>query len=147
MRVLVYKRTHTGDPDAKGCFGVYDCMGRVRGYHFDAVIGVGGIGHEPQAHGIAGKVNWIGIGPHKVSVGGKSGPEVTFDHFRDFGADGPDFRELAPALAERMYANNARYLLHGFSEQELAEAVKITRLAVTAPPSWTRYRGETSLRS
>jgi hypothetical protein len=30
MRTLIYKRTHTGDPDANGCFGIYDCMGRVR---------------------------------------------------------------------------------------------------------------------
>jgi hypothetical protein len=30
MRVLVYKRTHNGDPDASGCFGAYDCIGTVR---------------------------------------------------------------------------------------------------------------------
>jgi hypothetical protein len=38
MRTLIYKRTHTGDPDASGCFGIFDCMGRVRALDFDAVI-------------------------------------------------------------------------------------------------------------
>ena len=102
MRVLVYKRTHSGDPDANGCFGVYDCMGSVRNRDFDAVIGVGGIGPEARANGIAGKVNWLGSGPNKVAVAGKRGPEVTFDHFLDYGTSGPDFRELAPVLAEHM---------------------------------------------
>jgi len=53
MRTLIYKRTHTGDPDANGCFGIYDCMGRVRALDFDAVIGIGGIGSEAQWAGIA----------------------------------------------------------------------------------------------
>ena len=39
MRTLIYKRTHPGDPDAKGRFGIYDCMGRVRAWDFEAVIG------------------------------------------------------------------------------------------------------------
>ena len=37
-------------------------MGRVRRLPFEAVIGVGGISGEPVALGIAGKINWIGIG-------------------------------------------------------------------------------------
>src|SRR6266487_386945 len=65
MRILVYKRTHNGDPDSNGCFGIDDCMGMVRYRPFDAVIGIGGIGSDAQANGIAGKVNWIGIGPRK----------------------------------------------------------------------------------
>lgn len=64
-RTLVYKRTHNGDPDREGDFGAYDCMGQVRGYEFDAVIGIGGLGLEAEAWGIAGRVNWIGIGPQK----------------------------------------------------------------------------------
>lgn len=27
MKVLVYKRTHTGDPSENGVFGESDCMG------------------------------------------------------------------------------------------------------------------------
>ena len=61
--MLIYKRTHNGDPDRFGHFGINDCMGQLRARRFDAVIGVGGIGAEPKSLGIAGKVNWIGIGP------------------------------------------------------------------------------------
>jgi hypothetical protein len=57
MKTLVYKRTHNGDPDVEGRFGIHDCMGQVRGYGFEAVIGVGGVGDEPEAWGIAGKLN------------------------------------------------------------------------------------------
>ena len=64
-RVLIYKRTHTGDPNTDGVFGCSDCVGRVREYGFDAVIGIGGISVMPQLQGIGGKVNWIGLGAHK----------------------------------------------------------------------------------
>ncbi len=73
MRVLVYKRTHNGDPDAHGCFGAFDCMGTVRDREYDAVIGVGGIGPEAQSNGIDRQINWIGIGPHKRYVRGSGG--------------------------------------------------------------------------
>src|SRR6266568_1689223 len=56
LRTLVYKRTHTGDPDTNGVFGNQDCMGRVRRLPFEAVIGGGGISGEPVAQGIAGKL-------------------------------------------------------------------------------------------
>lgn len=52
-------RTHNGDPDRFGRFGMNDCMGRVRARQFDAVVGVSGIGAEPKSVEIAGKVNWI----------------------------------------------------------------------------------------
>jgi hypothetical protein len=135
MRILVYKRTHGGDPDANGCFGVYDCMGTIRDREYEAVIGVGGIGREAKANGIDGRVNWVGIGPHKRYVRGKRGPEVRFDHFLDFGSDGPDFRKLAPLLAERMYGSKVRSVLNGLSARELAEATAIVQLAEGEPPS------------
>lgn len=135
LRVLVYKRTHNGDPDENGCFGVHDCMGVVRDRDFDAVIGVGGVGPEAQATGIAGKVNWIGMGPHRRRAAGMRGPAVTFDRFRDFGTTGPDFRSLAPALAERMYANNVRHVMDDLSDLEYVEVEGILRLAEAAPPS------------
>lgn len=134
MRVFIYKRTHDGDPDANGCFGACDCMGAARDRDYDAVIGVGGIGNEARTNGIAGQVNWIGIGPHKTYVG-KRGPHVTFDHFVCYGIDGPDFRALAPVLAERMYTYNVRSLLRGLSKREQTEAVAIVERAAGAPPS------------
>jgi hypothetical protein len=83
-------------------------MGGVRDRDIRAVIGIGGIGAEAQARDIAGKINWIGIGPHKSPKRGKRssewrGPLVTFDHFRVFGTDGPELQHLAPVLAKRMY--------------------------------------------
>jgi hypothetical protein len=134
LRILVYKRTHNGDPDAGGCFGVHDCMGAVRHRDFDAVIGVGGTGDEAGAAGIAGKVNWIGLGPRKTATG-KRGPNVRFEHFRDFGTDGPDFAEKAPKLARRMYSRNVRHIIDDFTAAQYAEARALLRLAANSPPS------------
>ncbi len=134
MKILVYKRTHVGDPGPDGCFGVYDCMGAVRDRDYDAVIGVGGIGSEPKSHGIAGKVNWIGIGPHKTD-NGKRGPDVTFDHFAYYGSDGAEFVDCAPILAKRIYDHNVRSILQGLTDEEYAEALAIVAWAQNAPPS------------
>jgi len=108
VRVLVYKRTHVGDPDARGRFGIDDCMGQDRSWHYDAVVGVGGLGAQPRWHHIARKVTWIGIGPHKTEVVGKRGPLVTFDRFRLFDDMGPSFDDLAPTLAKRIYERRIR---------------------------------------
>jgi len=63
-------------------------MGQVRTWRFNAVIGVGGIGAEARSHGLDGKVNWIGIGPHTVGTA-RRGPVLTFDHFWLRGSKGP----------------------------------------------------------
>lgn len=135
MRTLVYKQTHHGDPDMAGQFGICDCMVRVRAWNFEAVIGVGGVGAEPMSHGLDGKVNWIGIGPHKRAAAGKRGPIVTFDRFLFLGSEGPDFEDLAPQLAQRIYSRNVRVVMKGFSADEHAEIDKILALAKHAPPS------------
>lgn len=141
MRVLVYKRTHNGDPDADGRFGVYDCMGTVRDREYDAVIGVGGIGAEAQRHGIDGKVNWIGIGPHWRSSRTRRASVVTFDHFLDFGTEGPQFDAIAPKLARRMYRQRIRYLIGDIREGELPEIAEILKLARRSSPSQGRTKG------
>jgi hypothetical protein len=135
MRTLIYKRTHPGDPDADGRFGIRGCMGQVRSWGFEAVIGIGGIGPEPTSHGLAGKVNWIGIGPRKRAGADHRGPVVTFDHFLLWESDGPSFLECAPQLAGRMYANNVRVLMDDLDEQERAEVAQILALAEGAAPS------------
>ena len=137
MRTLIYKRTHPGDPDVDGLFGVHDCMGQVRAWSFDAVIGVGGVGAEPRSYGLDGKVNWIGIGPHKRTVD-KRGPLVTFDHFWFRGSAGPDFEKFAPELADRMYSKNVRVLMNRLSAGEQKEVDTILALARDAPPSSAR---------
>jgi hypothetical protein len=142
LRILVYKRTHKGDPDRKGCFGIQDCMGRVRSYKFDAVIGVGGIGRMARVEGISGKVNWIGIGSRKGPTRGR-GPLVTFDHFVLYEEKGRDFWTIAPTLARRMYSTNARVLFN-FSDAEQAEIACLLKLAKTAPPSARMARTKSS---
>jgi hypothetical protein len=133
MRTLVYKRTHNGDPDEQGCFGIRDCMGGVRGRDYDAVIGVGGTGDEPRSWGIAGKVNWIGIGPHR-QPGTPRGPLVTFDHYVYYGENGPSFHDLAPTLARHVYGNNVRTKMR-FTDAEQQEVDAILALAKDARPS------------
>jgi hypothetical protein len=135
MRTLIYKRTHIGDPDPEtGEFGCHDCMGSVRGLEYDAVIGIGGIGPEATRHRIAGKLTWVGLGPHKC--GDPKRPRVTFDHFWDQGEHGPLLKNIAPALASRMlYDGNVRILMDSLSDEEQPEVEKILDLAMDAPPS------------
>jgi hypothetical protein len=144
MRTLIYKRTHSGDPDPKtGVFGNHDCMGGVRGWQFDAVIGVGGVGQEPQSHRIAGKLTWIGIGPQVIDHTAR-GPQLIFHHFWYRGEEGPLLRANYPALARHMYSKNVRVRVHSPSSGEHQgsetaaldkEVKRILRLAMDAPPS------------
>ena len=108
MRVLIYKRTHTGDPANEGVFGNEDCMGRIRNYNYDAVIGIGGksswTGHEK----IREKINWVGIGPKKVSSNVR-GDLVVFDHFKLYEGTGQIIAENYPNLYNYMYGSRKRY--------------------------------------
>jgi hypothetical protein len=85
-------------------------MQKLRNIDFDAVIGIGGIGEEAKANKIAGKINWIGIGPHRWKEPGKNGDVIKFDTFLDYGTNGPDFRQLAPKLAHDSYTRNVRQM-------------------------------------
>jgi hypothetical protein len=137
MRTLIYTRTHIGDPDAQGRFGIHDCMGLVREWGFQAVVGVGGRGSEAKACGIAYKVNWVGIGARKAPSPDDRGPLVTFDHFRLFDADGQALRTIAPNLARRFYdsPHPPRTVLDDLSDAERAEVDRLLALARTTPPS------------
>ncbi len=134
MRTLVYKRTHNGDPSTEGEFGCNGCMGRVRSWDYEAVIGVGGQSDEPEKEGIALKLTWIGIGPHKTSVHGMDDPIVTFDHFLYYGTEGPELRSLAPHLADLMYVKKARNVM-SFNTDEQADVDKLLALAKDSDPS------------
>lgn len=135
MRTLVYKRTHPGDPNSSGHFGCEDCMGRVRSWDFDAVIGVGGLGAQSSSHGLEGKINWVGVGPRKHLCPSGRGPVVGFDHFVLFEDEGPDFASLAPTLAGRLFRENVRVLLHDVDARERKEIGRILELATDAEPS------------
>lgn len=127
MQILTYKRTHTGDPDASGQFGINDCMGRVRNWRFDAVIGVGGTSAEPTACGIAGRITWVGLNPTWKPHPDGLGQIVTFESFSLLDDKGPLLQDLAPLLARRMYVRKARVLLGSYSKSEKAEAVGLIR--------------------
>jgi len=126
-----------------GVFGNHDCMGEVRDWPFDAVIGIGGVGRESQTHRIAGKLTWIGIGPQTIGYIGR-GPQLIFRHFWCPGEYGPLLRTNYPALASRMYDTNRRVVMHSPSSSERQDinvagldrdVRKILGLAMDAPPS------------
>jgi hypothetical protein len=131
MRILIYKRTHVGDPTTYGEFGNEDCMGSVRGFAIDAVIGVGGISKQPLQQRLARKINWVGRNPKKVqSLNYARGPILAFDrhNFRLFEQNGPLLSELAPRLAKRLYGDRSRFLLTSLSPVEQREAQDLIRL-------------------
>lgn len=152
-RTLIYKRTHSGDPDpSTGVFGCNNCMRSVRGWSFEAVIGVGGIGREPQQEGISRKLTWIGIGRRQLGVGGDGYPLWAFDHFLYYGPRGPILKTVAPAIAKRIYEGGVRLVFDtSLSKQEREEVESILDLArnavsvepfVTAPQYEETQHGE-----
>ncbi|MDD5463258.1 MAG: hypothetical protein PHG00_16825 [Methylococcales bacterium] len=67
MKILVYRRNHKGDPNnATKTFGINDCMGRVRDWEYDAVIGIGASKLWPGSEGIKEKITWVGFGITKA---------------------------------------------------------------------------------
>lgn len=125
--------THAGDPDpATGVWGGSYCMGQVRGYEFDAVIGIGGLSGKPVYHGIAARIVWVAIGPHKT--GDAREPLVTFDHFLFHGRQGAMLQRKAPNLAGHMYGGRVRVLLN-LSPIERREVDRILASASKAKPS------------
>lgn len=134
-RTLVYKRTHTGDPDEGGRFGIRNCMGRVRTWKFDSVIGIGGTGAEPRSKGISGKLTWVGIGAKFHTRPGWRGPVVTFTHFRLYDNAGKDLSRIAPTLARRFYGKNPARACTRFGKGEQVEIARILRKAENAKSS------------
>jgi hypothetical protein len=128
MRILIYKRTHIGDPDAKRQFGNQGCMGRVRGFAFDAVIGVGGISGWPTQEGIAKRINWVGRRPQKtVNPIDPRGPLVSFrsKDFRLFEHQGPLLEDISPLLAKKVFGSRARFFFGSLSPAERKEAERL----------------------
>lgn len=128
MRILIYKRTHIGDPDSKRQFGNQRCMGRVRGFAFDAVIGVGGISGCPTQEGIAKKINWVGRRPQKTeNPADPRGPLVSFrpNDFRLFEHQGPLLADESPLLAKKVFGSKARFFFGSLSPIERKEAQRL----------------------
>jgi hypothetical protein len=103
MTTLIYKRTHPGDPNAQGVFGCHDCMGRVRAWDFDAVIGVGGKRPDSGHEDLARRITWVGINARKTKARGLRGPLVGFARFCLWEEQGPHIRHIAPNLFRYMF--------------------------------------------
>lgn len=126
MRILTYKRTHVGNPDRTGMFGVHGCMGNVRNWELDAVIGIRGIGSEPQSHGIAGRVTWAGRKPKKRQSLSGVGMLVTFEAFTLIDSKEPLLSEITPNLVEECM--RVRTLPDNYSIDEQAETEHVIQL-------------------
>jgi len=136
-RVLIYKRTHTGDPTPDGVFGLSDCMGRVRARKFEAVIGVGGLSAEPRSYGIDGRITWVGVGarPGTSIPVGHRGPILEFDRFRLFEQRGPKLESMAPALARHLFGIHRRVIMSdGLNDTAQREIASILALASGSGP-------------
>jgi len=147
LNTLIYKRTHKGDPDQSGRFGVDDCMGRVRSWAFDSVIGVGGKRPDPGHEGIALKVNWVGIGSSKSDIG-KKGPLVQFQFFVLPEEAGPELQELAPQLFHYMFVKqHVRAVLSQNLPPTLQHEIQgILRWALEQPKQSPSVSERTSIR-
>ncbi len=134
MRVLIYKRTHIGDPGANGVFGELRCMGRVRSYQFDAAIGVGGISGNPVRENIDRKINWIGIRRHEVGRSADGFPKYAFERFYLREDKGLPLKDLAPRLAKRLYSGaGVRYLMIEEPDYEISAILHLARNSAPSP--------------
>lgn len=132
-RVLIYKRNHTGDPDRNGTFGCHDCMGKIRGYQYDAVIGIGVSKPWAGYEGIADRITWVGVGPRRVgNQKARGAPLIRFERWRVFDARGKDFKRFAPRLSAYFYEKHRRY----FFSERLSDDIQrdIARILKLATP-------------
>ena len=141
LNILVYRRTHKGDPNENGIFGINDCMKSVRDWNYDAVIGIGGVAPWHEDREIAKKVNWIGINPapHDPLFYGSDtfgGKWITFEKFLLLDGNGPLVEDCAPKLYKYMFEQGRipRTGKH-FPEEIYKELLVLLHLANDAPPS------------
>lgn len=147
MDTLIYKRTHTGDPNALGVFGCNGCMGQVRRRHFDAVIGLGGKRPDRGHESIAFKITWVGINPSKTeSPRDSRGPLVEFERFVLWDQMGPGVRTVAPKLFKYMFEDrHVRHVMSRSLPRDMQEEVlTILRLAEDHPDAPRHQRERSS---
>jgi len=144
MKVLIYKRTHKGDPDENGIFGNQDCMGRIRNWNYDAVIGIGGNVPWKKDVDIKHKINWIGLEPKKNCSPKKRGDEVVFSHFELYEENGINIHERFPKLFEYMYGNRKRFDMSSNLPEGVFEEVKQILDSIKDRPPSKSYAAETT---
>ena len=135
MKVLIYKRTHKGDPDLDGVFGTQDCMGRIRNWNYDAVIGIGGIAPWKKDVDIKCKINWIGLGPKKIAST-ERGNMIAFAHFELYEGQGKNIKDNYPHLFEYMYGKRKRFSMSSdLPKNVFKEVEEILDSIKNSPPS------------
>lgn len=107
MKILIYKRTHRGDPDERGIFGVEDCMGHIRNYDYKAVIGVGAKYPLKGNEDLKFKINWVGLCPKQEQSINRRGHFIIFRYFKLYEEEGKDMEIFYPNLL--VYMRNKRW--------------------------------------
>jgi hypothetical protein len=152
MNTLIYKRTHTGDPDKSRVFGCRDCMGRVRSRNFNAVIGIGSRRPDHGDEDIAFKINWIGLNPTKTKPRKRKyrGPSLEFKpaSFRLWDNIGPDLKTYAPRLFKYMFEEPKSPFRRHFMSKSLSvemqeEVTKILKLVENQRSTKSGVSGKT----
>lgn len=147
LKILVYRRTHTGDPNNKTkTFGINDCMGSVRDWEYDAVIGIGGSKPDEGDEGIREKITWVGITPKlkqsatkedvarmmagNPNFSGFRGQLVTFEKFKSWDENGKSVRDNYPNLYQYMFdAGRIPRAALNFPDRIYEELLKILEMA------------------
>ena len=142
MKVLIYKRTHKGDPDAKGIFGNQDCMGRIRNWNYDAVIGIGGNAPWKEDANIKHKINWIGLEPKKINSSKKRGDKVVFSHFELYEEKGLNIKVHYPNLFKYMYGSRKRFDMSSDLPKDVFEEVIQILYSIEDSPASEAYAVE-----
>lgn len=138
MKVLIYKRTHKGDPDERGIFGNQDCMGKIRSWDYDAVIGIGGKTTWKNDKDIKQKINWIGLGPKKIESSGRADC-VVFTHFELFEKNGKNIAANFPKLYDYMYGSRKRFDMSSNLPDDVFQEVEIILNSVRNSPQSKEY--------
>lgn len=139
MKVLIYKRTHKHDPDTEGVFGNQDCMGRVRNWSYDAVIGIGGNAPWKEDADIKHKINWIGLEPKKIPSPKQRGDKVVFSHFALYEEKGVYIKDSFPNLFEYMYGSRKRFDMASTLPKDVFEEVKTILDSIKNSPASEAY--------
>ena len=140
MKVLIYKRTHKGDSDKSGVFGIQDCMGQIRDWDYDAVIGIGGKVPWKKYSDIKYKINWIGINPRRIESNSKRGSYVVFEHYDLQEGKGRNIKTEFPNLFDYMFSSRNRFKMPAELPPHVFEEVnELLNSAKKFPPSEKFY--------
>ncbi|MDL2320182.1 hypothetical protein LJC45_03515 [Alistipes sp. OttesenSCG-928-B03] len=110
-------------------------MGSIRNWDYEAVIGIGGKAPWKQDADIKYKINWIGLGPKRISPTSR-GVRVVFEHFELYEENGLNIEDNFPNLFEYMYGSRKRFdMSPNLPENVLEEVMSIISSIKDSHPS------------